>query len=284
MLELNPQAGALRVCVVLPLDRGRLGSIVVQDARGHIVGGPWSACGKANPRLGAEHNNPECDWHFPYGDTPSGNYEVTRALAPGSAEAGHVPGAFGALELLPLDGNAAMAETQGRLRLLIHGGGDPTLPTDGSLRVPEDAMAWLVRTTPPQSVAASWHMKVLIVDGEVESEPSPMVAGNPDLQPEGFWARLWYWLSRRRRRRYWDDDVDDDYLWSGSSRSYSSSGPSDSDRAAAMALGDLGFGTVDNSPSAVAADAASVADAAADMTADAMAASETGSSGDSYAA
>jgi hypothetical protein len=127
-------------------------------------------------------------------------------------------------------------------------------------------------------------MKVLIVDGEAESEPSPMVAGNPEIQPEGFWARLGYWLSGRRRRGYWDDGVDDDYLWSSSSRSYSSSGPSDSDRAAAMALGGLGFGTVDNSQAAAPAGAGDAMDAAVDRTADAMAASDGGSSADSYAA
>jgi hypothetical protein len=110
-----------------------------------------------------------------------------------------------------------------------------------------------------------------------------MVAGTPASPPEGFWARLGYWLSSRRRRGYWDDGVDDDYRWSGSGRSYASGGPSDSDRAAAMALGGLGFDTVDNSQTTVPAGASSAMDAAVDMTADAMAGSDT-SSGDSYAA
>lgn len=124
----------------LPIDRTQEGSI-------YLDGAMLGRCrGKADNQKASEHGNASRDPRFPYGDHPSGKYQVieVRSVAPSDA---HSYGTF-KLVLKCLDGAALDAANNGRTDLEIHGG-DPQADgvslraTYGCLRVPNAVITML---------------------------------------------------------------------------------------------------------------------------------------------
>lgn len=112
----------------LPTDRTKRGELeLVED--GDVIGGPWPAYGKADNAEAAAQGNPERDPTQPFGDHPAGVYRIEcfRASEHGQARR-FGPGRF---VLEPICGDAARADENGRVGLLIHGG---SLDRDGELR------------------------------------------------------------------------------------------------------------------------------------------------------
>ena len=150
--EPRPPHGELaRIAVRLPPGREAPGTLRALDGEGRLVSGPWPAVGKADPALAAARGNPACDRLRRCGDTPTGGYHILGRLPPpGDARLASRVGPHGALVLRPVSGEAALADANGRTTLLIHGGGDHLAPTDGSLRVPDAAVAEMVALLPAE--------------------------------------------------------------------------------------------------------------------------------------
>ena len=141
----------VRVVVRLPPGRNAPGTLRALDGAGRLVSGPWPTVGKADPALAAARGNPACDRLRHCGDTPTGGYHILGRLPPsGDARLASRFGPHGALVLRPVSGEAALADANGRTTLLIHGGNDHLAPTDGSLHVPDAAVAEMVALLPAE--------------------------------------------------------------------------------------------------------------------------------------
>jgi hypothetical protein len=98
-----------------------------------VLAGPFRVAGRCADSIAQEHGNPSRAPTLPYGDPPTGQYKV-KAVATcgtGSRYRSDLHGRAGAIVLLPLAGEAALADANGRFEILIHGG---TLSPDGRLR------------------------------------------------------------------------------------------------------------------------------------------------------
>ena len=100
---------------------------------------------------------------------PSGNAQVALRFGP-----------HGALVLRPVSGEAALADANGRTTLLIHGGVDHLAPTDGSLRVPDAAVAEMVALLPAEPDLLQ-RVRVEVEDGAdcAEWADADGAAGSP---------------------------------------------------------------------------------------------------------
>ena len=132
---------ATSVRITLPQDRTEYARIVAFSTEGEILGS-WIGLAKADPTAATMANNPTCDWKLRFGETPTGEYELAEIRQPKDTAEISALGAGRYLVLNPLSGNAAIAEAHGRTTLLIHGGN--AQPTDGSIRLPDRALAELV--------------------------------------------------------------------------------------------------------------------------------------------
>ena len=184
------------------------------DAAGLLVSGPWSAVGKADPELAAAGGNPSCDRLQRFGDTPTGTYEVFDLLPPESdARVVSRFGPHGILKLRPLSGEAAEADANGRTTLLIHGGDNPFAATDGSIRVPNPAVAELVLLVREDPNALQPRIQVVVEDavGHAEWMDADKV-DDPSARDR------WYRPGRHERSEgnSWsatDDASDDILIW-----------------------------------------------------------------------
>jgi hypothetical protein len=215
--------GVACIEVALLADRSRAGTLRAVAANGDTLAGPWPVMAKADPALAAKRGNPDCDWRKACGETPTGAYEVVGRLSDKPASLGQ----HDALVLRALAGPAATAEASGRALLMIHGG-RPGAATDGSLRLPDEAMDELLSLLPPDPATAAPRIRVVIE--EVRG------AGNVSDQ--------WDWDPAT------NDDYDDlidflarIYLWETFSTDTDHPGPSPDD-AAIEELRDLGYGTL----------------------------------------
>src|SRR3954453_23524190 len=119
----RPASQIASISVVLAPDRSRPGTLLALDAHGTVLSGPWPAIGRANEQFAARQGNPARTRTLPFGDVPTGAYELSgNSSTPAASEA--ALGRFGALEFSPLDGEAAAAEAAGRTVLLLQGGRD----------------------------------------------------------------------------------------------------------------------------------------------------------------
>lgn len=120
--------------IELTADRNRTGRLWGYDDNGRTVldGIPISA--RAAESIAAQNGNPTCEPVLPYGDPPTGEYKVSgvTATGPGTKFRADLYGAGGAVVLLPIGGEAALADACGRFQILIHGGRPAA---DGRLRV-----------------------------------------------------------------------------------------------------------------------------------------------------
>ena len=130
-----------KILVRLPMDRDYAGLLEVETPGGTRIAGPYDVCGRADDRLARDHRNPERDPLLPFGDIPYGEYWVAGIVASGAGTeyASEEYGSAGVVVLEPRNGDAALADANGRFRFLIHGGkpaaGGGLRPTDGSLRL-----------------------------------------------------------------------------------------------------------------------------------------------------
>lgn len=129
----SAQGVDLVIRVEMSTDRDQIGSLFLETASGRRLAGPFPAYGRSDNRTADAHGNRARDPTRPFGDTPTGTYEVPRAVAtgPGTAYVPRSYGPNGALVLKPMSGQAAQAAANGRIGLLIHGG---DLSSAGKLR------------------------------------------------------------------------------------------------------------------------------------------------------
>lgn len=118
----------------LPRDRSGYGELRLVNRRGETIAGPWMCRGKSDSQRAKRAGNPTRDPLLPYGDHPTGTWELTHYVArheradPEEAFAKYGPGF---LLLKGVEGAAEEAMAR-RSAIGIHAGRD--LP-DGSLMV-----------------------------------------------------------------------------------------------------------------------------------------------------
>ena len=138
----------VRILVRLPNDRDYAGSLHLEGDDGSVIAGPFEVCGRADDASARVRGNPRRERILPGGDTPLGRYRVATEVA-GEALPAEQFGPHGVLVLEPMDGEAALADANGRFRLLIQGGssgpGRLLRPTNGSLRLANRHMRVLIR-------------------------------------------------------------------------------------------------------------------------------------------
>jgi hypothetical protein len=138
----------LSLQVELSSDRDQTGALTLKDSSGTTLAGPFSVFGRSDTGIAAAHGNAGRDPLQPYGDTPTGTFNIPRGIATGTGQySNHSYGPNGALVLVPSGGQALDAAANGRTGLLIHGG-DPGATgnlraTHGCLRLSNDDVARL---------------------------------------------------------------------------------------------------------------------------------------------
>ena len=203
-----------RITVCFPAQRDQPGTLKAFDAAGHLVSGPWPAVGKADPALAAAGGNPSCDRLQRFGDTPTGTYELV-GLLPARSDARALSrfGPHGHLTLRPISGEAAEADANGRTMLLIHGGGAFLAATDGSIRVPDPAMAEIVPLVSDDPSALQPHIQVVVEDAAGYAEWRGAAEARASSARDD-WYRSWF-RQRSETSSYTvsHDRTDDDSNW-----------------------------------------------------------------------
>ncbi|WP_367614555.1 L,D-transpeptidase [Teichococcus coralli] len=139
----------LVIRVELSEDRDQTGTLILQDGSGRRLGGPYPAFGRSDNATAKAHKNPARNPIQPYGDTPTGTYEIPRVVATGDETnyRSRSYGPNGALVLRPTAGQALTAAGNGRIGLMIHGGapgsGGRLRATHGCVRLSDQDMARL---------------------------------------------------------------------------------------------------------------------------------------------
>ncbi|MCA9805817.1 MAG: glucosaminidase domain-containing protein [Cyanobacteria bacterium HKST-UBA02] len=107
------------IIIELPKDRAKVGRLTVVDWKAEIIAGPFPALGKADNKAAITNGNPKRNPIKPFGDTPTGLYElsITDPLTPQESY-----GPNSTLRMTPVSGQALKAKLNGRRGLLIHGG------------------------------------------------------------------------------------------------------------------------------------------------------------------
>lgn len=138
--------------VSLPADRTSTGTLkLVHPGTGLVLFGPVPILGRAARRA----SNPSGDSLQPWGDTPTGNYDVPRIVGNGAGTTRPVDrfGQSGSIVLEPTGGDALTAKKNGRIGLLIHAGRHPfssvvgaqaLKSTNGCIRMLDFDMAQLI--------------------------------------------------------------------------------------------------------------------------------------------
>ena len=218
--------------VTVPPGRGGCGALLALDADGRdLLGGPISVAARADEALARGHDNPARDVLRPYGDPACGTYLLIAIdrLA-GAPEA--LRDEIGECQLLfePSEGDAARAESSGRLMLALHGGhlgADNRLRASaGGLRVSGHDLETVLRVLSGQD---QWRLELReeapkMLTPQMSDEP----AGAAVDPPIPFSAEAQRAIERRSASPGSSDDSwrwrnDDD--WRSSRDTYSSSGP-----------------------------------------------------------
>jgi hypothetical protein len=219
--------------VTAPPGRQSCGGLVALDAEGRdLLGGSISVAVRADDALARGHGNPSRDVARPYGDPPCGTYVLiaidSLAGAPESLRE-----EIGNWQLLfePSEGDAARAESGGRLLLGLHAGrlgeDNRLRASAGGLRMSNGDLETLHRVLSGQD---GWRL-------ELREETPRMLASLLSSEPAGagvdppipFSAEARRAIERRGSSSGSDDDSwrsrDDDWRSSRDRDSYSSSGP-----------------------------------------------------------
>jgi len=136
--------------IVLPTNRSLCGNLTLLADDGSVICGPFAVAGRSSDALAAAHGNASRRSTLPYGDTPTGEYRVSKVafFDPGEAEASGRRGEPGELLIDPTAGDAAIAEANGRYCFRVRGGrpgpDGSFLSTAGALRMDDDDLAKLL--------------------------------------------------------------------------------------------------------------------------------------------
>lgn len=139
-----------RLEVRLPSDRHQPGEIVLRNDEGNVVGGPFPIIGRASPNFGDEPDpNPSRDPLRRYGHTPMGEYWIydVQRSGPGTIWPESSYGRVGVIRLIPLSGDAARAQENGRTGIHIHARANDNgvlIGTGGCLRMREKDLERLI--------------------------------------------------------------------------------------------------------------------------------------------
>jgi len=131
-----------KILVQLPANRDYAGTLEIQNTAGKRIAGPFCVCGRSDDEAVRSHKTPNRDPLLPFGDIPCGEYQVAKILpsGPRTFYSADEFGPAGVILLLPLLGDAALADANGRHGFFIQGGARSRnrrlRPTqDGSLRL-----------------------------------------------------------------------------------------------------------------------------------------------------
>jgi hypothetical protein len=175
--------------VRLPKNRDFCGEIFLIGASGAVLAGPYRIAGRANDAAAAAAGNAARTSILRYGDTPTGTYKISTILSSGAGTA-FAQGSYGSggvLVLDPCDGNAALAEANGRFHLFIQGGemsGGQLCATNGALRMADDELAVLCRLLADAVGTECWCTEdAALAAGEAvmvdwvydEGDPAPLI-------------------------------------------------------------------------------------------------------------
>lgn len=233
LLGLGSSRKRATLIVTVPPGRQSCGGLAAVDSGGRdLLGGSLSVAARADDVLARGHGNPSRDAARPYGDPACGTYLLIAidalAGAPESLreEIGHYQ-----LLFEPSEGDAARAESGGRLMLALHGGrlgSDNRLrATAGGLRVSNGDLETLRRAL---SSEGEWRLEVReeaprMLTALLSSE----AAGAAVDPPVPFSEEARRRIERRGSSTSNDDDSwryrDDDWRSSRDRDTYSSSGP-----------------------------------------------------------
>lgn len=219
--------------VTVPPGRRGCGALVALDPEGKdLLGGSIPVAARADEALARSHGNPGRDLMRPYGDPACGTYLLIAidrlAGAPASLRDD-----IGECQLLfePSEGDAARAESGGRLLLALHGGrigADNRLrATAGGLRVKDRDLETLLGVLASEE---QWRLELReAVPRMLAADLSDEPAGAGIDPPVPFSAEAQRAIERRSGSPASSDDDswrhrhDDD--WRSSRDTYSSSGP-----------------------------------------------------------
>jgi hypothetical protein len=113
-----------RLLIEFSPDRDRCGRLTLFDRSGRKICGGIAVAGRSTDSLAAAQHNPRRDPRLMYGDTPTGRYRLGRILKSGKGT--YFPtaefGPHGVIVLEAIDGDAALAEANGRFHVLLQGG------------------------------------------------------------------------------------------------------------------------------------------------------------------
>jgi hypothetical protein len=167
MQQRLPTNAATLISASLPMDRSFCGALEVFDKDGASLLAGIEVAGRASSDLAKGGGNPDRNSIFLYGDTPCGVYAVE--VAP------HLTiddcGPNGMCLLRPVNGDAALADANGRFHNAIHGGAlgwnGCLRSTSGTLRVSDADQARLLRV-----LASCAHpIYCLVADGAEPGRP-----------------------------------------------------------------------------------------------------------------
>ena len=149
----------MRIQISLPPDRSVPGTLRAFDDQEQLIVGPLKCLGKADNAAAKLHGNPDRISTRPFGDTPTGDYEIVRLVAHAGETEIHTYGTYPSILLDPSSGDALIAKQNGRSGLMIHGG-DPGLggrlrSTYGCIRVTESNERDLAALVLQSSLATS---------------------------------------------------------------------------------------------------------------------------------
>ncbi|CAK0759589.1 hypothetical protein WCLP8_3080006 [uncultured Gammaproteobacteria bacterium] len=188
------------LAVELPETEDRVGQLWLRSTKGETIAGPFPANGKADSRIATLMGNPERAPQLPYGNVASGVYQLEAVVAPGSHNY-HLQllGPNGALIFYP----TAAANHTGPIpgptrRLTVHGGGQVSDATYGSLRLPDEVMlALLTALADGGNLARALQLSVTLTNQVDDTEEevwhvSSDEGGNPHQWPDYSGASEWY--------------------------------------------------------------------------------------------
>ncbi|MGC9953346.1 MAG: hypothetical protein ABSD21_03605 [Rhizomicrobium sp.] len=122
-----------RIIVELPADRDFCGTLTYVDEQGQVRAGPFPVAARGSERLAAARGNATRNPLLRFGDTPLGTYRVRQILPSGNGTIYEASlfGPSGVIVIEAMEGDAALADANGRTRFFIAGG---ALAPDGCLR------------------------------------------------------------------------------------------------------------------------------------------------------
>jgi hypothetical protein len=98
------------IVFALRKNRPTPGDACVVDGDGVVHLGPWECLGCCDSVAAAQHGNASCDPLKPWGNTPTGDYEIQELLNHGALEANiHSYGPYDTLALIGTSGDALTA-------------------------------------------------------------------------------------------------------------------------------------------------------------------------------